>query len=444
MIIAPVDCQAGATKAAGEIFYQGIVVTLAGRDDVRIIERTELKTVLDELDLAAALSPETSGKTYAAAARQVSAKRILVPSLCMIGNDYLLTIREISITDGSTKACAAARTRLTSKFESCARQMADRIFKTAGDVARPAKSPTESADAEATLLEWNDLRDRCVRIGAEKLFPALWQRAEAINEKAAGGELLVATDYYAGLLQLSARALSPPDGMIFIPGGYVEVNTSAGKRRLWVEPFFIDRQEVSVRQYLEFLGAHQNGAGRNPPPELVPITMNHESFNKETYPVTGVTWKAASAYAKWRGKRLPTVLQWMRAACGDDEREYPNGGEETLGGCNLKGPEDGFAVLAPAEEPGKDVSPFGVVGMTGNVREWTDTWASPALYADCSVEAPSDPASGIMKVVKGGSWRSVKEQASCKYGVNYKPAEAMDDVGFRCVIPFFGDSLVRK
>jgi hypothetical protein len=41
-----------------------------------------------------------------------------------------------------------------------------------------------------------------------------------------------------------------------------------------------------------------------------------------------------------------------------------------------------------------------------------------------------------MKIVKGGSWRTALDQAKCQSSEKFKAGEAMDDLGFRCVLPF--------
>ena len=79
-------------------------------------------------------------------------------------------------------------------------------------------------------------------------------------------------------------------------------------------------------------------------------------------------------------------------------------------GAILRG--DAPAKLEPADRPGADKSPFDVLGMTGNAREWTCTWFAKEAYAKCSPEAPQEPDSGTMKLVKGGSFRTVAEKAA--------------------------------
>ena len=79
--------------------------------------------------------------------------------------------------------------------------------------------------------------------------------------------------------------------------------------------------------------------------------------------------------------------------------------------------------------------------MTGNVREWTCTWYDPNAYSRTPADRPEEPRDGTLKAVKGGSWRTAAAPAACKATDRLKPTEAFDDVGFRCVRPFFlGDA----
>ena len=82
--------------------------------------------------------------------------------------------------------------------------------------------------------------------------------------------------------------------------------------------------------------------------------------------------------------------------------------------------------------------------MTGNVREWTATWFDRDLYAKTSADAPRDPDDGTLKVVQGGSWRTNADAAACDHHDKCKPNEAFDDVGFRCVQPFFRSASPAK
>ncbi|MXY52708.1 MAG: formylglycine-generating enzyme family protein [Gammaproteobacteria bacterium] len=86
-------------------------------------------------------------------------------------------------------------------------------------------------------------------------------------------------------------------------------------------------------------------------------------------PVVNVDWWSAYAFASWAGGRLPTALEWERAASGQGTRIYPWGDDFTAanpvtGEQALRGPQ------LPSEESG-DKTPEGLLNMGGNVSEWT-------------------------------------------------------------------------
>ena len=199
---------------------------------------------------------------------------------------------------------------------------------------------------------------------------------------------------------------------------------------------------------------------------------DHRSY--DNYPVVGVTWKQARAFADWRGKaaaallhknaylksyqltfNLPTEAQWQYAASGKRNADDMQNGsllsfkdrrdkEKLL--VNFKQGEgnytqDGSTFTLPV----KSYSPneFGLYNMAGNVAEWTlDAFSpsasefvhdlNPVLLYDAS---DSDPAVMKRKVVRGGSWKDNAELLD----VNTRNYEMQDVahsyIGFRCVMP---------
>jgi len=437
LALAPVEQAPPVSSAEAEVYYQGLAQACAAhKQDLKIIERRQLKLLQDETDLAAALGSDSAVRTYSLSARQLRTERVLVPAACKIEADFVLTLRIVSVGDGATKVFAARKTRLTNKFAGLARSLVDEVLGPPGPVPSAGTDSPPPAAAGPEAIDFRQLREACVQAKVEELFPALWKRAEDIAAKA--GPLNPAY-YYDSLLHLSARATNPPEGMRFVPGGYAVVPTSAGPRRLWVEPFFIDTCEVSVADYRPFLDEVAKSADAQVLRQCRPLTLAHAQYNDPAFPVSGVSYEAARRYAAWRGRALPTMLQWMRAAYAEaDDHRLPCGDAQAAAKCNLAGAADGFAVLAPAAGCEADTSPFGVRGMTGNVREWTQSWHDKDLYARCREDDPRECEQGTMKVVLGGSFRTPPGRAErASTAGACRPGECMDDVGFRCARPFF-------
>lgn len=128
-------------------------------------------------------------------------------------------------------------------------------------------------------------------------------------------------------------------------------------------------------------------------------------------PVVGVSFHEAEAFARFMGARLPTEVEWERAARGDDGRLYPWGDEWRADfAAHRGGPRNTARVRA---FPGNR-SPFGLFDCAGNVWEWC---------ADRFGEGD--------RSARGGAWSAPPEQLRCA-SRNGWPAEArFSHIGFR-------------
>lgn len=147
----------------------------------------------------------------------------------------------------------------------------------------------------------------------------------------------------------------------------------------------------------------------------------------DDYPVVGVSYYEAEAFAKWAGARLPTEAEWEKAARWDGHsRVYPWGDIPSDALCN-----DWFDSLTPGFQtapvnayPGGN-SPYGCADMAGNAWEWTSSW-----YTSYPGAAQPFDHTGQERVIKGGGWYGMYgTRCSARYFA--APGDSAFDFGFR-------------
>lgn len=237
-----------------------------------------------------------------------------------------------------------------------------------------------------------------------------------------------------GSLQNGKFWSGTPEDMIRIPGGMFLMGSDSNnsgpfppsidelpQSQVYVRTFYIDRYEVTESQYLEFLNS--TGSKKYPGywmeggrPDIYP--EGHES-----YPVSDIDWMDARDYCQWAGKRLPTEMEWEKAARGQDGRIWPWGDVFVEGWSNTaeisskwpspKGQEI-FPVKgwkAPVGSHPEDKSPYGVYDMAGNVQEWT----SSAYATYRGNPARTVEATDRFRVLRGGSYLAKAEFSRAAY-----------------------------
>ncbi len=197
----------------------------------------------------------------------------------------------------------------------------------------------------------------------------------------------------------------------------------------------------------------------------VRLYFSHGGYNE--YPVVGVSWEQASAFANWRTEflrrslgregvyvepyRLPTEAEWEYAArAGVDENMYPWAGDLPLSedqGCfyaNFK-PNEGNYIkdghLITSRVGTYTPNDFGLYDMAGNVSEWTSTAYTESvgkLTNDLNPEyrynaAKEDPYKMKRKIVRGGSWKDVAHNVRSDIRMWEYQNEQRSYIGFRCV-----------
>jgi iron(II)-dependent oxidoreductase len=220
-----------------------------------------------------------------------------------------------------------------------------------------------------------------------------------------------AVQYAARQRLLHAAYEPPPDGMVFIPPGYFVRGSDdpaaepdeRPARREFLPAFYIDVHEVTNREYKAFRPDHAYPDGA------------------DDVPATKVLKADAEAYAQSIGKRLPTDLEWEKAARGTDGRVYPWGNEFDPSRCNAGERRP----LQPVGSYPGGASPYGCLDMAGNAWEWVaDTYRDPGWFA-----ADRNPERGI---IRGGASGYGPLQARTTYHGFEASDTTCNDVGFRC------------
>jgi len=213
------------------------------------------------------------------------------------------------------------------------------------------------------------------------------------------------------VITLRPKGEAPP-GMIYVRGGPAR----DGDTTVRLPDFWMDKYEVTNRDFKRFVDA---GGYREPKYwqgsfDLVegfrdktgrpgPAAWELGAFpdGQADYPVTGVSWYEAAAYAEFAGKRLPTVFHW-RQAIGNVLF-----GQVVASAGNFNG---------RSAEPVtrlKDLGTYGTYGLAGNVREWI--WN----------------ATGERRYVVGGAWNDPPYMA--RNSEPRLPLDRHETHGFRCV-----------
>jgi formylglycine-generating enzyme required for sulfatase activity len=220
----------------------------------------------------------------------------------------------------------------------------------------------------------------------------------------------------------------PEKEMVSIPGGEFMMGNDSGDpdeapaHSVSVAPFEIDKTEVTNAEFAAFVkatgyktAAEESGGG----------SWRDYAEGRDNYPVVKVSWADADAYCAWAGKRLPTEAEWEYAARGTDGRIYPWGNDWKPDACN--GRESGIRSTTAVGSFAAGASPYGVLDMAGNVREWAADW-----YDKYPGSSFSSPYFKVFRVHRGGGWFDPPEDLRTTKRNAGPPETANDDLVFRC------------
>ena len=287
----------------------------------------------------------------------------------------------------------------------------------------------------------------------------------AVPNGGVDGEPCTSSKTGVGLCDDKAQCVpAPVPGLMLIPGGDTQMGCNVAadlncpqeenpQHLTKVNTFWIQRLEVQVSEYNACVQAGKCTS---------PKSGGKCSFGQQAdLPINCVDWLQAKAYCAFlhpKG-RLATEAEWERAARGGCDLygvdaaacttkmptyvwgntpkpscaqmildEYTS---DSVKGCQLNGPNP---VGARAKG---DLSPYGVIDMAGNLREWVADYYATDWYQKSGASAANTtgPASGTTRVVRGGAWDLGAADARAARRLGLDPTKPYENVGIRCVVP---------
>jgi formylglycine-generating enzyme required for sulfatase activity len=230
--------------------------------------------------------------------------------------------------------------------------------------------------------------------------------------------------------------------MVIIPKGDYFRGSEDGSRdekprhKIILSSFALDIHPVTNEQFvrfLEFMGGEKDSNNN----DIIRLRSSRikRSNGKITiesgyskHPVVGITWYGAQSYAKWVGKRLPKEAEWEIASrAGAVDLTYPTGKNIDHTQANFFNSDTTAVMSYPPNE-------YGIYDIVGNVYEWCEDWYAYNYY-DTSLQEPEDPKGppqGVYRVLRGGCWKSLKEDLRCAHRHRNNPGALNGTYGFRC------------
>ena len=258
------------------------------------------------------------------------------------------------------------------------------------------------------------------------------------------GDVELGPNYSSGIAQGARSSLSR---------GFVGEPERVGRV---TKDFYLGEVEVSWAEYKAFCDA----SGRELPDNHLDYTLGNwmpkrptdtgprqrdrlrfmSRVSADDLPVFNVAWSDAQAYCEWAGLRLPTEVEWALAATGprgaSQRREFPWGSAGLMRGqfgvniqaASREGHREPFLRL----KTGSDLTPVTQIHhLGGNVSEWVQDPYAPLSAGPDLEDCFTGPATGELRVVRGGNWAAGYHSALTWYRRGLAETKTQPMLGFR-------------
>jgi formylglycine-generating enzyme required for sulfatase activity len=259
----------------------------------------------------------------------------------------------------------------------------------------------------------------------------------------------LAIDRSDPLLRQGRNSLEPAAGetriwsadgsvMVWVPSGSFRFGASMYDRQIAVDElpaggrevsgFWLDRHEVTNADYRKCVDAGVC--------TLPSKTEAFEDPGRSAHPVLWVSWYQANEYARWAGKRLPSEVEWERAARAGRSTRYPWGDVWEPDRANIFDTDGSDRWGSEAPVGTFAANAWGIHDLIGNAAEWVQdvyhTSYGGGPQDGTAWEQETGPSAERRRVVRGGSYFDPASKQRVSRRSSRKPTEDHRTTGFRC------------
>ncbi len=240
-------------------------------------------------------------------------------------------------------------------------------------------------------------------------------------------------------LWLKYKSWTPPAGMVYIPGGRFKIGYNPDRKSrpahyVTLSPYYVDKFEVTNGDFKAFVDANPQWA-----PGKISSDLHDANYLKhwkngapapgtQYLPVTNISYYAAKAYARSKGKRLLTEAEWEVAAAGGTTNQkfwWGNSSSATKAVYNK------YAKRSPAAVGSFPVNEYGIFEILGNVSEWVQDTYDEDFYKKSQNKKDPVSKAGHIHIHRGGSYKHLGREITVYQRFPEDPRRCAPYIGFR-------------